>query len=201
MNHIVPLTEYSTIEKSWIEEGLIDLSVLDVKVDLKYSHNDNIFQSKLYTEFSRPFGHKILYEALKNALNELKNHSSHLTFLLWDTLRPHAIQELMWDRFEHEEKAKYIAHPSKSSIHNYGMAVDLTLYDTKLHKVLPMGSDFDDFSDASHVHYPHLTSEEKENRALLRTVMIQSGFIPYENEWWHYEAKDKNIIKSDYKRY
>ena len=30
-----------------------------------------------------------------------------------------------------------------------------------------------------------------ENRRLLRDLMIQGGFNPYEKEWWHFSLKNE----------
>ena len=29
--------------------------------------------------------------------------------------------------------------------------------------------------------------KQKQNRMLLREIMLNNGFKPYENEWWHYQ--------------
>ena len=31
-----------------------------------------------------------------------------------------------------------------------------------------------------------MTPEQKKNRFILRDAMLASGFIPLENEWWHF---------------
>ena len=33
--------------------------------------------------------------------------------------------------------------------------------------------------------------QQKENRMLLQQIMIESGFIPYDEEWWHFSLKEE----------
>ena len=82
----------------------------------------------------------------------------------------------------------YIA---KQSSHSRGSAIDLTLLDMKTGKEVDMGSPFDFFSEISHPDYQGITSEQYDNRMLLRKVMMRHGFEPYECEWWHFVLKDE----------
>ena len=47
------------------------------------------------------------------------------------------------------KRDKFVADPAKGSKHNRGCAVDLSIYDLKTGKLLPMPSDFDEFSERS----------------------------------------------------
>ena len=40
-------------------------------------------------------------------------------------------------------------------------------------------------------HGAPVPGEAARNRLLLRAIMEASGFLPYENEWWHYLLKDE----------
>jgi D-alanyl-D-alanine dipeptidase len=80
----------------------------------------------------------------------------------------------------------YIA--SKSG-HTRGSTVDLTIIELKTGVELDMGSTYDYFGIQSHPFYPKISKKEKENRMLLRTIMLQNNFKPYENEWWHFTLK------------
>lgn len=87
----------------------------------------------------------------------------------------------------------YIA--SKSG-HSRGSTVDLTLVDLHTNKELDMGSSYDFFGEVSHPFYKNITSEQKKNRFLLRNIMINNGFIPYNNEWWHFTLKNEPFPKT-----
>lgn len=192
---------YSPLELKWIEEGLVYISDLDLIIDLKYSRYENVFKTKLYTNFEKPFAHPFLYEKLKQAVVLLSQFNPNYKFIVWDVLRPHNIQKIMWDNFEHTEKSNFIAHPSKKSIHNFGLAIDLSIYDISLDSELNMGTIFDDFTEKSHFNSSQILNDEKTNRILLRSIMTSAGFIPYDNEWWHFEALDKTIVKNNFKLY
>jgi D-alanyl-D-alanine dipeptidase len=38
---------------------------------------------------------------------------------------------------------------------------------------------------------PFISKEAWANRQLLRRVMIQAGFAPFDGEWWHFSYGDK----------
>ncbi|WP_439131658.1 M15 family metallopeptidase [Polaribacter sp.] len=87
----------------------------------------------------------------------------------------------------------YIA--SKSG-HTRGSTVDLTLVDLKTNKELDMGSPYDFFGVRSHPFYRKISEKQKENRMLLRRMMLKNGFKPYDNEWWHFTLKDEPYPKT-----
>ncbi|WOC39736.1 M15 family metallopeptidase [Polaribacter sp. HL-MS24] len=77
----------------------------------------------------------------------------------------------------------YIA--SKSG-HSRGSTVDLTLVNIETNQELDMGSPYDFFGNESHPHYKKNSRAQLANRLFLRKVMLENGFKPYENEWWHF---------------
>lgn len=82
----------------------------------------------------------------------------------------------------------YIA--SKSG-HTRGSTVDITLVNIKTGKEVDMGSAYDFFGEESHPFYKKITKKQQENRLFLRKIMIENGFIPYDNEWWHFTLKNE----------
>lgn len=85
-------------------------------------------------------------------------------------------------------KQGYIA--SKSG-HSRGSTVDLTIVDAKTGSSLDMGSPYDFFGKESHPLHQQLNKKQKANRLLLRNLMLQHGFKPYENEWWHFTLRNE----------
>ena len=77
----------------------------------------------------------------------------------------------------------YIA--SKSG-HTRGSTVDLTIVNLKTKKELDMGSPYDFFGEISHPFYKKISKKQQENRLFLRRIMLEKGFKPYNNEWWHF---------------
>ncbi|WKY45367.1 M15 family metallopeptidase [Eubacteriaceae bacterium ES2] len=82
----------------------------------------------------------------------------------------------------------FIASPSA---HSRGSTVDLTLIDRETKKEVDMGGRFDFFSEVSYFAYKNLTESQKKNRILLRQVMLDEGFLPFEYEWWHFTLKNE----------
>lgn len=74
--------------------------------------------------------------------------------------------------------------------HSRGSTVDLTLVDGD-GTPLDMGGAFDFFGPVSGHDAPGLTSLQRENRALLRRIMLAHGFTDYSEEWWHYRLANE----------
>lgn len=53
------------------------------------------------------------------------------------------------------------------------------------------GTRFDCLDPSAHVFYTDITNEQKNNRLLLRQLMITEGFTPYDKEWWHFTLKNE----------
>ena len=51
---------------------------------------------------------------------------------------------------------------------------------------LDFGTGYDCFSPVAHPDFQDIDAQEKANRLLLQTLMVQSGFKPFETEWWHF---------------
>lgn len=131
----------------------------------------------------------------EKACSLLHERAPHLKFLIWDSLRPTPVQAIMFDALQSTEFQNYVANPNPGSLHNFGMALDLTLIDTHQGAILNMGTDFDDFSELSQpqlesrlVNEGLLSREALANRLLLRQVMTQAGFETLAHEWWHFGA-------------
>lgn len=155
---------------------------LDFVYDMKYATEDNFLKTKVY-DCAECFLRYKTVKALIAANEEFKKKG--LRIKLFDCYRPLDIQKRMWTIVSNPE---YVADPSKGSIHNRGGAVDITLVN-KRGKELKMGTSFDFFgSEAGHL-YEDLPQKVKDNRALLKEVMIANGFNSFDSEWWHYNLK------------
>jgi D-alanyl-D-alanine dipeptidase len=155
---------------------------MDFEYDIKYATTDNFLKAKVY-DCAACFLRLKTVNALIKANNEFVKKGYKIK--IFDCYRPLAIQKKMWELVPNPS---YVADPSKGSIHNRGGAVDITLVYTS-GKELDMGTPFDYFGiEASH-NYTNLSQEIKNNRALLKTIMLKNGFNAFESEWWHYNLK------------
>lgn len=154
----------------------------DFVYDMKYATADNFLKAKVY-DCAECF---LRFKTVK-ALMEANDSFIRMGYKikLFDCYRPLDIQKKMWKIVPNPS---YVADPSKGSIHNRGGAIDITLVDVN-GKELDMGTPFDFFGVEAGHNYPNLSQEIKDNRELLKTVMIAKGFNIFDSEWWHYNLK------------
>jgi D-alanyl-D-alanine dipeptidase len=154
----------------------------DFVYDMKYATEDNFLKAKVY-DCAKCY---LRYKTVKALIlvNE-RLMKKGFKIKLFDCYRPLDIQKKMWAIVSNP---KYVANPSKGSIHNRGGAVDITLVDLN-GKELDMGTAFDYFGvEASH-NYPNFSKEIKNNRRFLRKYMEKECFNSFDSEWWHYNLK------------
>ncbi len=175
-------------EKNKREADLLELVKLDntIKLDIRYARDDNFVGKAVYSE-ARAFLQRPAAESLLRAHQNLK--AKNLGLVIFDGYRPWAVTKLFWE-VTPEDKRKFVADPKKGSRHNRGCAVDLSIYDLKTGALLPMPSEFDEFTERASPDYLGGTTEERENRDLLRKLMEAEGFTVNKNEWWHFDYKD-----------
>jgi D-alanyl-D-alanine dipeptidase len=170
------------------EAHLIELIHLNktIKLDIRYARSDNFVGRAIYPE-ARAFLQRPAAKALVKVHKALGKLGYGI--VVFDGYRPWSISKVFWEVVA-EDKRKYVANPEKGSKHNRGCAVDLSLYDLKTGQLLPMPSDFDEFTERASPDYTGGTDEERGNRDLLRRRMESEGFIVNPNEWWHFDHKD-----------
>jgi D-alanyl-D-alanine dipeptidase len=193
------MSEPSTLEESLISQGLVALEgiIPRIRVELKYSTTDNFFGEDVYGDLERAFLQPEVAELLRNAQEKLTTKYTNLTFLIYDAARPLEVQQILWDNLAKPDSLKplYVADPKVGSLHNFGVAVDLTIYDNESGQPLDMGTGYDFFGYAA---YPDrememlasgtITKAQVANREILRSVMTTSGFTGIGSEWWHFNA-------------
>jgi D-alanyl-D-alanine dipeptidase len=199
----------SKSERCLKEMGLINVrdSLSQIIVDLKYSTIDNFIGIDFYGDMTNAY---LQYECLlklENAYNILQENHPGYTFIVYDAARSVEAQQLMWDSVDVPANIKhwYVANPQRGSIHNYGMAIDISIVD-ELGNVLDMGTDFDFFGELA---YPNktdyfyqngeLSEVQYNNRQLLFTVMSKAYLYVSKTEWWHYNAGSLDYSKNKYK--
>jgi D-alanyl-D-alanine dipeptidase len=110
----------------------------------------------------------------------------------------------MYEKMKGTNFEKYVANPAKGSMHNYGIAVDITIVNNKGEE-LDMGiSPFK--KSTARIYWDYmlkklgrkLTDEQKMNRKLLADTMKQAGFIPLAFEWWHFNGMPKEKVRETY---
>lgn len=171
-----------------------------------YARPDNFCGVVLYSDLREAFLHPEAMKALQKAQSYLKQLRPDLSLKVYDAARPMHIQQRMWDEVKHTSKAIYVSNPAHGGgMHNYGMAVDITLCTLK-GDTLDMGTKIDYMGKAAHIDHEaalvsaHIISPEaRRNRQLLRKVMRYGGFIPLRTEWWHFNKCSRAVAKKYYK--
>lgn len=156
-----------------------------VRLDVRYATPHNFMGQVLY-EQPRVFVRKEVAEALVRVQQRARRHQ--LEILVFDGYRPWSVTKRMWDQTP-PEKRDFVADPSKGSRHNRGGAVDLTFWDCKRQKPVPMPSAYDEFSPRAAFNYAGGTALSRGYRDLLRRSMEAEGFQVYPEEWWHFDYK------------
>jgi D-alanyl-D-alanine dipeptidase len=148
-------------------------------LDIKYATTENFTGAVIYP-CGRFFLRPVAAHALIHVRDELQEHGYGLK--LFDGYRPQSAQQKLWDKVPNKN---YVAPPSTGSMHSRGIAVDLTLADSKGNE-MNMGTPYDFFGPEAHRDFTDLAPEILSRRKLLRRMMEKHGFQSIRTEWWHF---------------
>lgn len=200
------ITGFSQTESSLAnrmrENGLVNIQELDqtILVDLMYAKDDNFVGRVLYKDLKEAFLHPEAVDALIKAQELLIAIHPSYRLIVYDATRPMSIQQEMWDMVKGTPSEDYVSDPAnKGGTHNYGFAVDVSIYDTLRQDTIPMGVKVDYLFSESNIDKEDqlvltgkISAEAKSNRELLRYVMTQSGYRTLRSEYWHFNYKGYN---------
>ena len=155
-------------------------------------------------------------DSLRAASDDLKRHGYCLK--IYDAYRPQrGVDHFMrWsqDLSDTVTKAYFYPQLTKKEVfvgeyvatksgHSRGSTVDLTIVDMKSGKEVDMGGTFDWFGHESHPDFggdpetatyvanDSITSQQFQNRMVLRQAMMRHGFKPFVTEWWHFTLENE----------
>ena len=197
----------NTIEKKFIDAGLVDVSTIDdtIQVDLVNSDpKKNYFRENYYSGLVKAYLRKEVAIKLSNAQRCLKTNHPRFSLLILDAARPRSVSKKMYEKMKGTKFEKYVANPKKGSMHNFGIAIDITVVDEKS-KEIDMG--FSPFRKSKLELYWQfaklkmgfkLKKEQVENRKLLADTMKKAGFLLLSYEWWHFNGMPKDQARRKY---
>ena len=170
----------------------------DFIIDLKYATTDNFTGSVVYN-FQDCYIDIHTAQQLIKAAETAKKDGYRIK--VWDAYRPVSAQKRFWEIMPDDN---FVAFPPDmetitefKNSHLNGQCVDVSLTDMEGNDI-PMPSGFDDFSDIARLDCPKTTGEARKNGEYLRDIMIESGFTPYDGEWWHfYDHNTEPVRYSD----
>ena len=154
-----------------------------VVLDIRYATDNNFTKKQIY-----PCGRCFLRPELASRIIKLQQDISRrygMKLKLFDCYRPRPAQQKLWDIVPN---AKYVTPPSKGSMHNRGLAVDVTLVG-KNGQDLDMGTPYDFFGIEAHPTYTNLPDEVLKNRKILTKMLDIHGLKGINTEWWHFSLK------------
>ncbi len=205
---LVLISTFLTIScHSQIPKGFSYLSDIDTTIqsELRYITHNNFIGEPIDGYLKNTV---IVSTPTANALKAVQSKLGQFGFSLkiYDAYRPQQAVDhfVRWAKVLNDTLMKHQYYPNVAkkdlfrldyiaakSGHTRGSTVDLTIVDTKTGKELDMGSSYDFFGTSSHPFHPNLTKEQRSNRLLLRNLMLEAGFKPYEKEWWHFTLKEE----------
>ena len=172
---------------SKIPIDFVDLSTLpNVRLDIRYAEDTN-FMGRKVVGYDAPLCWMHKDGAHKLLLLARKIESEGLGLHIWDAYRPRrsTTDMIEWAESTGQEWLIEQGYLVKESRHNHGGAIDLSFYFLETGKLMDMGTDWDFFGVESHAF--EVSGPALDNRLLLRSSMQESGFVPYDVEWWHFE--------------
>ena len=123
------------------------------------------------------------------------------TFKIYDAYQPNPVSKTVYSDTsdflkENEELSEFLKEgghklkdflPEGESDHNYGTALDITFVKTETKEEADMQSPMHELSQLS------LTELNTPDADMMKGWMEEYGFSGSENEWWHFDMKDKRI--------
>ncbi len=194
------------IERKFIKAGLINIHTVDksIKVDLVNSDPDkNYFREDFNNGLRKAYLRGEVATKLSRAQTFLKSKFPDYSILIMDAARPRSVSQLMYDKMKGTKFEKFVANPKKGSMHNYGIAVDVTIVDGNGDEIDMGFTPFYKSNLSIYLGYAKLKvfdlgEAQKKNRKLLSNIMRKAGFIPLSFEWWHFNGLPKDKTRKKY---
>lgn len=198
----------SAVEETFVKAGLVNISAVDrtIGVDLVNSDPEkNFFGENFYDGLTVAYLRESVAVKLSRAQQILKQEQPNYSLQILDAARPRSVSRAMYEKMKGTRFENYVANPDKGSMHNYGIAVDITIVD-ETGKEIDMGpSPF--YKSRLEIYWQYaksklglsLNSEQISNRKLLSDVMSAAGFYPLSHEWWHYNGMSKDRARQELK--
>lgn len=177
------ITQEITTEKEPEDDEyvLVNKYIPDIYVELMYATDNNFTGVRIY-DFTDAYLRYGTVKKLANVQKELKEQGYSLK--IWDAYRPFEAQQKLWEVYP---DPNYVANPANGmKKHNLGGTVDITMVAAD-GSIIPMPTEFDDFSLKADRNYSDIDNEEAVNNVMiLQNAMGNNGFTGYQGEWWDY---------------
>ena len=201
---------FSCKRSGHLPEGFVYLNDVapDVKLELRYFSSNNFVGDTIDGYLAaKCIISKPAADALKKVQKSLK--SQGLGIKVFDAYRPQRAVDhfVRWAEDLSDTLMKPIYYPNvdKSKLfeigyiaaksgHTRGSTLDLTLVyleGPQKGQELDMGTPWDHFDPAAWPSSDAVSDAQKQNRMILRKVMMDNGFKPLREEWWHFTLQEE----------
>ena len=196
------------IERRFLAAGLIDVSSVDPTIQVDLVNSDakkNFFRENYYSGLKRAYLQKEVAFKLAEAQKILKQKHPTYSLQILDAARPRSVSRAMYEKMKGTRFEKFVANPAKGSMHNYGIAVDITIVNGEGEE-LDMG--ITPFKrTTARIYWDYAlkklgkkpSTEQRNNRKILSDTMVQAGFTPLSFEWWHFNGMAKEKARKTYR--
>lgn len=184
---------------------IVSRLIPDVILDIRYYSTFN-FVGERIDGYEEPIA--ILTKQAAAGLVKANNKAKQLGYRLkiYDCYRPQMAVDhfVRWSKNDDDSMKKYfypelnknelfdLGFVATKSSHSRGSTIDLTLFDISTQKDIDVGGTFDYFGKLSWSENTNdITKIQADNRKLLRSIMVESGFEPLKEEWWHFTLVDE----------
>ena len=177
-----PIKEKITMDydtSQWKEITELDGAILDIR----YATDNNFTKKQIYP-CPRCFLRPVMADKILTLQKDIQKKYG-MSLKLFDCYRPRPAQQKLWDIVP---DARYVTPPNKGSMHNRGLAVDITLVD-KNGEELDMGTEYDFFGREAYTTNTNLPKDVLKNRKILTKLMEIHGLKGIRTEWWHFSLK------------
>jgi len=197
-----------SFEKKLIQHSLIDINTIDstILVELVNSSTMNMLGEDLYGCLTKAYLQPQVAQMVVRAQKRLQAKHPSYSLKILDATRPRSVQKKMWAKVKGTSLQHYVANPKRGSMHNYGAAVDITIVDGDKQELAMGEPDIrtpiigkTNEQIQKYLNSIKLTERQKENRQLLKGVLVGVGFYPLKHEWWHFRAFSKEKVRRRFK--
>jgi len=182
----IPVIDYDTSQWKEIlpESGIV--------LDIRYATDNNFTEKQIY-DCPRCFLRQTVADKLLKLQKDI-NKRYGMSLKLFDCYRPRPAQQKLWDIVP---DARYVTPPNKGSMHNRGLAVDITLVGDDGQE-LDMGTEYDFFGREAYTTNTDLPKDVLKNRKVLTQLMLIHGLKGIRTEWWHFSLKSEKADLDDW---
>ena len=189
------------IESAFVEvNSFLPATVPPIETDIRYFTHKN-FVGKPIKGYNANKALLTIEAAQALAEVQIDLAKNGMGLKIFDAYRPQRAVDhfVLWaiDIEDTANKQQYYPNVKKSNLfregyiaeqsgHSRGSTVDLTIINIENGKEIDMGSPWDFFDPVSWPTSKAVTNQQRVNRRSLQTIMLEHGFRPIMEEWWHF---------------